>query len=43
MRTTLKIGRNGRVVIPSHIRDALDIEEGDLIELTVDAPRRVEP
>lgn len=34
--TTLKIFSNGRVTIPDYIRDALDLEDGDLVKLTIE-------
>jgi AbrB family looped-hinge helix DNA binding protein len=36
----MKIHNKGQVVIPSHVRRLLHIEIGDLVEVSVDAPRR---
>jgi len=33
--TTLKTDNIGRVMIPKHIRDAMGIEPGDLVEITI--------
>jgi len=35
MRTTVPIRQSGRVVIPSHVRDRLNVENGDLLEIDV--------
>lgn len=35
MRTTLPIRSNGRIVVPSHIRSQLEVEDGDLVEIDV--------
>jgi len=35
MRTTVPIRQSGRVVIPSHLRDRLNVEYGDLVEIDV--------
>ena len=34
--TTLKVDSIGRVIIPKHIRAALDISPGDLVKVTVE-------
>lgn len=35
MRTTAKIYNEGRITIPAPIRRALDVEDGDLVEVDV--------
>lgn len=35
MRTTTKLINNGKVTIPAQIRRALEIEDGDLVEIDV--------
>jgi AbrB family looped-hinge helix DNA binding protein len=37
--TNLRLGKNGRIVIPASVRDALGLREGDTLVLTV-GPRR---
>jgi AbrB family looped-hinge helix DNA binding protein len=34
--TTLKVDSIGRVIIPKHIREALGINPGDLVKVTVE-------
>lgn len=33
--TRLRLGKNGRIVIPARVRDALGLREGDTLVLTV--------
>lgn len=33
---TVLVGERGRVTIPSHVRDKLDIEEEDYVEITIE-------
>lgn len=40
MRTTAKIVGGGKVTVPAPIRDALDVDDGDLVEIDV---KPVEP
>lgn len=44
MRTTTKVIQGGRLTVPAHIREALDLDEGDLVEIDVrpveEAPAR---
>lgn len=35
MRTTVPVRTNGRIVVPSHLRDQLGIKEGDFIEIDI--------
>ncbi|WP_420841105.1 AbrB/MazE/SpoVT family DNA-binding domain-containing protein [Halorutilus salinus] len=35
MRSTVRVNTNGRVVVPSHVRDELGVEHGDLVEIDV--------
>jgi bifunctional DNA-binding transcriptional regulator/antitoxin component of YhaV-PrlF toxin-antitoxin module len=35
MRTTAQLINNGKVTVPAQIRRALDVEDGDLIEIDV--------
>jgi len=35
MITTLKVDTIGRVMIPKHVREAMGIEPGDLVRVTV--------
>jgi bifunctional DNA-binding transcriptional regulator/antitoxin component of YhaV-PrlF toxin-antitoxin module len=35
MRTTLRLHGPGKVTIPRHIREALDVDAGDLVEIEV--------
>ena len=35
MKFVTYVGKDGRVTVPKAVRDALGIEEGDLVELTV--------
>ena len=35
MRTTAQLVGNGKVTVPAQIRDALDVEDGDLVEIDV--------
>jgi AbrB family looped-hinge helix DNA binding protein len=35
MRTTARVIANGKVTIPATIRDVLDLEDGDLVEIDV--------
>ena len=39
MRTTARLINQGKVTIPATIRDELDVEDGDIVEIDV---RRVE-
>ena len=34
--TVVKVDSIGRVIIPKHLRDALKIERGDLVKITVE-------
>ena len=34
--TVVKVDSIGRVIIPKHLRDALGIERGDLVKITVE-------
>ena len=38
MKTTVPIYTNGRVSIPKYIREELDIEHGQLVELSIRLP-----
>lgn len=38
MRTTVPLYEDGRVSIPKHIRQKLNIEHGDLLELKISHP-----
>ncbi len=33
--TTLKVDSIGRVMIPKHVREAMGIDPGDLVEITI--------
>lgn len=35
MRTTAQIVGNGKVTVPSQIREALNLDDGDLVEIDV--------
>lgn len=35
MRTTTQLFNNGKVTVPSQIRRALEVEDGDLVEIDV--------
>ena len=35
MRTTAQIINNGKITVPFQIRQALDVEDGDLVEIDV--------
>jgi len=37
MRLTQRLVNNGKVTIPVHIRDELDLEDGDLVELRINS------
>lgn len=36
MRSTVRMNTNGRVVVPHEVREALGVERGDLIEISVE-------
>lgn len=40
MRATARLYNNGKVTIPAQIRDALDIDDGDLVEINVQQIKR---
>lgn len=35
MRTTMRLINNGKITIPSHIRDEYGLEDGDLVEADI--------
>ena len=37
--TVVKVDSIGRVIIPKHLREALKIERGDLVKITVEKER----
>ncbi len=39
--TTIRVGNQGRIVIPAEIRDALEIRDGDTIVATVEDGRLI--
>lgn len=41
MNATLSLGRQGRLVIPADIREALGLSPGDRINIRLDGPRIV--
>ena len=42
MRTTQRVFANGKVTIPLTIREAMDITDGDVVEIEVTPVREVE-
>ena len=41
MRTTARLFNNGKITIDAPIREELDLEDGDLVEIDVKAVRAV--
>ncbi len=41
MSTILKLGQNGRMIIPAELRHSLDLKEGDELLVTVEGKRLV--
>jgi AbrB family looped-hinge helix DNA binding protein len=41
MGTVLKLGQNGRMIIPAELRHSLDLKEGDELLVTVEGKRLV--
>lgn len=36
VKHTGRLINSGKITIPAHIRDALDLEDGDLVEVSID-------
>jgi antitoxin PrlF len=41
MSTILKLGQNGRMIIPAELRHSLDLKEGDELLVTIEGKRLV--
>ncbi len=41
MTTTIKLGQNGRMIIPAELRHNLDLKEGDELLVTLDDKRLI--
>lgn len=42
MKATKQVGKNGTIVIPKEVREALGIEEGDLVVIDVEKVKKDE-